>query len=347
MRILHVVAGAATGGAETFSLDAITAVAERGIEQKVLCRPHRQAVARLGDASIPYETLSFTPAARLVGGPAAIRRAATGWGADLVHAWMSRAASFVPAAMPCPVIGWMGGYYNVKYFKTADYLIGVTPRIRDYLLERGVAPQRAFVCHTFGTLPDAPAVDRASLGVPQDALLLLTLSRLHAKKGIDTAIRALASLPNAHLCLAGDGPEQAKYEKLAGELGLSERVHFLGWRSDRKALLEACDICLLPSRYEPFGTVIAEAWSMRRPLVAALADGARQYVRDNENGALFPIDDVAALAQRITQIAEDPALATRLVENGHRDYETMFSRDIVIDNLLDIYRTVLDARRAA
>jgi glycosyltransferase involved in cell wall biosynthesis len=347
MRILHVVAGAATGGAETFSLDAITAMAERGIVQKVLCRPHRQAVARLGDASIPYETLSFTPAARLVGGPAAIRRAAIGWGADLVHAWMSRAASFVPAAMPCPVIGWMGGYYNVKYFKTADYLIGVTPRIREYLLERGVAPQRAFVCHTFGTLPDAPAVDRASLGVPQDALLLLTLSRLHAKKGIDTAIRALASLPNAHLCLAGDGPERAKYEKLAGELGLAERVHFLGWRSDRKALLEACDICLLPSRYEPFGTVIAEAWSMRRPLVAALADGARQYVRDNENGALFPIDDVAALAQRITQIAGDPALAARLVENGYRDYETMFSRDIVIDNLLDIYRTVLDARRAA
>jgi glycosyltransferase involved in cell wall biosynthesis len=347
MRILHVVAGAATGGAETFSLDAITAMAERGIEQKVLCRPHRQAVARLGDASIPYETLSFTPAARLVGGPAAIRRAATGWGADLVHAWMSRAASFVPAAMPCPVIGWMGGYYNVKYFKTADYLIGVTPRIREYLLERGVAPQRAFVCHTFGTLPDAPAVDRASLGVPQDALLLLTLSRLHAKKGIDTAIRALAALPSAHLCLAGDGPEQAKYEKLAGELGLAERVHFLGWRSDRKALLEACDICLLPSRYEPFGTVIAEAWSMRRPLVAALADGARQYVRDNETGALFPIDDVAALAQRIAQIAGDPALAARLVDNGYRDYEKMFSRDIVIDNLLDIYRTVLDARRAA
>ena len=347
MRILHVVAGAATGGAETFSLDAITALAERGIQQKVLCRPHRQTLARLAEASVPYETLAFRPAARLVGGPAAIRRAATAWGADLVHAWMSRAASFVPAGMPCPVIGWMGGYYNLKYFTTADYLIGVTPRIRDHIVEHGVAPQRAFVCHTFGTMPDAPAVSRSSLRVPQDALLLLTLSRLHPKKGIDTAIRALAQLPNAHLCVAGDGPEQAKYETLARELGLSERVHFLGWRNDRKALLEVCDICLLPSRYEPFGTVIAEAWAMRRPLVAALADGARQYVRDNENGAVFPIDDERALVQRIMQIAGDPGFAARLVEQGYRDYERLFSRDIVIDRLLDIYRTVIAARRAA
>jgi glycosyltransferase involved in cell wall biosynthesis len=347
MRVLHVVAGAATGGAETFCLDAITALAERGVEQKVACRPHRQAVARLADAAVPYEAFSFTPAARLVGGPARIRGEAMAWRADLVHAWMSRAASFVPAAMPCPVIGWLGGYYKLKYFKTADYLIGVTPRIRDYVLTHGIPPQHAFVCHTFGTLPDAPAISRASLGVPEDALLLLVLSRLHKKKGIDTAIRALRDLPNAHLCLAGEGPEQARYERLAREPGLPERVHFLGWRTDRKALLEACDICLLPSRYEPFGTVIVEAWSMRRPLVAAAADGARQYVRDGENGALFPIDDVAALAQRITRIATDPDFAARLVDNGYRDYQARFSREIVVGNLLDIYRTVIEAGRAA
>src|SRR5438046_5478086 len=224
VRVLHVVAGAATGGAETFSLDAITALAERGIEQMVLGRPHRQIVARLGEASVPYETLAFRPAARLVGGPAAIRHAATAWGADLVHAWMSRAASFVPAGMPCPVIGWMGGYYNLKYFTTADYLIGVTPRIRDYIVERGVAPQRAFGCHTFGTMPDAPAVSRASRGVPQDALLLLTLSRLHPKKGIDTAIRALARLANAHLSVAGDGPKQGQFETPARAAGPPARA---------------------------------------------------------------------------------------------------------------------------
>src|SRR5207237_973801 len=95
-------------------------------QRVTLCREEWSVPARLGEASVPYETLAFRPAARLVGGPAAIRRAATAWGADLVHAWMSRAASFVPARMPCPVIGWMGEYYNLKYFTSADYLIGVT-----------------------------------------------------------------------------------------------------------------------------------------------------------------------------------------------------------------------------
>src|SRR5438067_5276280 len=316
IKILHVIAGAAAGGAETFCMDAIAALAERGIDQRVICRPHAQATARLDAAGVPYEPVSFTPAARLVGGPAKIQREARAWRADLVHAWMSRAASFVPPAMPCPVIGWLGGYYNLKYFKTADYLIGVTPKIREYLLQQGIPPQRAFVCHTFGTLPESPPVSRASLGVPDGALLLLVLSRLHRKKGIDTAIRAIAVLPNAHLCIAGEGPEGAKYETLVRDLGLSERVHFLGWRTDRKALLEACDICLLPSRYEPFGTVIAEAWSVRRPLVAAAADGTRQYVRDGENGAVFPIDDAEALARRVTEIAADPGLAARLIKQG-------------------------------
>src|SRR6202162_5298390 len=83
MRILHVIAGAPTGGAETFCFDTIAAVAELGIEQKVLCRPHPQALARLDERAVPYEPLSFTPAARLIRGPAAIRPEAASWGADL------------------------------------------------------------------------------------------------------------------------------------------------------------------------------------------------------------------------------------------------------------------------
>ena len=86
---------------------------------------------------------------------------------------------------------------------------------------------------------------------------------------------------------------------------------------------------------------------MRRPLVAAAADGAQQYVRDGENGAVFPIDDAKALARRVTEIADDPALAVRLIKQGYRDYQAQFSRDVVITNLLDIYRTVIEAGRLA
>jgi glycosyltransferase involved in cell wall biosynthesis len=347
MRVLHVIAGAAAGGAETACLDNIAAMAERGIAQKVICRPHPAAIARLAGAAIPYAPHSFGRVARLAGAAATVRQEAAGWRADVVHAWMSRAASFIPAAMPCPVIGWLGGYYNLKSFKTADWLVGVTPRIRDHIIAHGISPQRALFCPTFGTLPDCPPVSRDALGVPAGALLLLVLSRMHPKKGIDTAIRAMTRLPDAHLLLAGDGPARAAYERLARDLGLAERVSFLGWRNDRKALLELCDICLLPSRYEPFGTVIAEAWAMRRPLVAALADGAQQFVRDNENGAVFPIDDDGALARRVEAIAADPEFAARLVDAGYQAYAADFSREVVVGRLLDIYRAAIAAAGTA
>lgn len=343
LRVLHVIAGAAVGGAETFFLDAVTALAETGLAQTVLCRPHPMFVERLAQAAIPFEPCSFPTFGRLTGASTLIRRRALEWRPDLVHAWMSRAASLVPSEMPCPVIGWLGGYYDRKNFRNADFLIGVTGRIREHLLAQGAPPERAFVCHTFGTLPECPPVSREALGVPPGALLLLVLSRLHRKKGIDIAIRALHRLPDAHLVIAGDGPERTLYQEMARAEGLADRAHFLGWRGDRRALLEACDICLLPSRYEPFGTVIAEAWSMRRPLVAALADGAQQYVRDNDNGAVFPIDDAEALARRVADIAASPALAARLVENGWLDYRRNFSRDAVVARLIEIYREVIAA----
>jgi glycosyltransferase involved in cell wall biosynthesis len=161
---------------------------------------------------------------------------------------------------------------------------------------------------------------------------------MHAVKGIDTLLRAAVAVPSLYLWLAGDGPERAAYEALARELGLADRTRFLGWRQDRKALLEACDICVLPSRYEPFGTVIIEAWAAGRPLVATDADGARQYVHDGADGLLCPRDDPPALADRLSRLLAEPGLATRLAAAGLQRYAADFTRDIVITRLLDSYR---------
>jgi glycosyltransferase involved in cell wall biosynthesis len=341
MRILHVIAGAQTGGAETFAQDAITALAARGVEQRVVTRPHPLPLQRFAGAGIPVETMQFSRIDRWFGGRRRIRDLAAGFKADIVHAWMARAASFVPSGMPCPVIGWFGGPYDLKYYRTADFFIGVTHDIARHVVASGGAEDRTFIVHTFGTLPDAPAIRRADFDTPDDAPLLLTLSRLHPKKGIDTLLHALVAVPGAYLWIAGDGPDRAAYESLAMRLGLSSRVRFLGWRTDRRALIEAADICVLPSRYEPFGTVIVEAWSMKRPLVATLADGARQYVRDGSDGLLCPIDDVAALADRIARLVADPHLRTQLAANGYESYRRTFHRDVVIARLIETYRRVI------
>ena len=349
MRILHVMAGAATGGAETFAQDAITALAGRGMEQYVVCRPHPLALTSFAAAGVPVTPMSFAPLTRWTGARRQIRRIAEAFRAEIVHAWMARAASFVPGgwpvswldgAMPCPTVGWLGGYYDLKYYRSSDALIGVTPDIRRHLVAAGAPPHSTFVCHTFGTLPDAPPVARADLGTPDDALVVLVLSRMHEKKGIDTALRAMPHMPGAWLWLAGDGPRAEEYRQLAERLGVTDRVRFLGWRTDRKALLEAADVCLLPSRYEPFGTVIAEAWSARRPLVTTPADGARQFVRHEEDALVFPSDDAEALAGSVLRLASHPQLAARLVDCGYQKYEREFEREAVIDRLIGIYRDV-------
>jgi len=347
MRILHVIAGAPVGGAETFAQDAILSLHTRGVQQAVLTRPWPGLLARYAAAGVPAHPMRFGVADRVMRRGRQIAAQARTMGADLVHAWMSRANSFIPAAMPCPVLGWFGDYYDLKYFRRTDLYVAVTPDIAAYLRRHATPPERTFMINTFGTMPEAPKLDRASLNTPADATVLLVLARMHPVKGIDTMLRALAELPAMVLWLAGDGPARADYEALARTLGVADRVRFLGWRHDRRALLEACDICVLPSRYEPFGTVIVEAWAMRRPLVATLADGARQYVTHGQTGLLCPIDDPPALAAQLRALAADPALRQHLAAAGQAAYAADFTREIVTDRLIDCYRAciALGARR--
>jgi glycosyltransferase involved in cell wall biosynthesis len=341
MRLLHVIAGAELGGAETFAQDAIEGLAGRGVTQMVICRPWPQVLARYAANNIPVQPMRFGPLDRVTFGPARIRRLAHRFGADLVHAWMSRATSFIPRGIRCPVVGWFGDTYNLKYFSACDCFFGVTPALVSYIKSNGMPQERVFLTNTFGTIPDAAPVDRTALGASPGMTVLLVLARMHPVKGIDVFLRALTKAPGLFAWIAGDGPERAAYERLAEELGVAERVRFLGWRNDRKALLEACDVVLLPSRYEPFGTVILEAWAMRRPLVATRADGARQYVEDGKTGLVCSIDDATGLAACLRRIATDADLRARLVENGYHRYSTEFTRDIVLDRLQVAYGAAL------
>jgi glycosyltransferase involved in cell wall biosynthesis len=340
LRILHIIAGAEFGGAETIAQDVVAALGEAGHEQRVIGRPYPIATARFAAARVPFTGFGFSPLDRLRGGGASIRRQAEAFKADIVQGWMSRAASFIPESMPCPVAGWFGDYYDLKYFRHVDFYIGLTRRITDYLVKEGAPGERVFLVHTFGTLRDEPPADRAALDTPAGAPLALMLSRLHKIKGIDTMLRALTLCPGVYLWLGGEGPERENLIRLRDELGLADRVRFLGWRTDRAALFQAADLFALPSRYEPFGAVIAEAWYMGTPLIATRADGAAAYVSDGVDGLLCPIDDPPALAACINRLVADPELRARLSRNGRLTYERQFSKPVVIESLVKAYETM-------
>ena len=110
---------------------------------------------------------------------------------------------------------------------------------------------------------------------------------------------AQAAVPNAYLVFAGDGPERAKLDRIASELGISDRVRFLGFlnQSELPAAYRSADVFVLPSLFEPFGLVVNEAMLCGLPVVVSDRVGAKfDLVRNGENGYVYPAGNLEALA---------------------------------------------------
>lgn len=346
MKILHIIAGAEKGGAETFCRDALKALSDKGVHQHVLCRPHADFIEALDNKHITHSNLTFNRFLKPFE-QSKIKREIEAFNPDIVHCWMSRASSFVPPT-PKPTLGWFGGYYDLKNYKNCQFYMGVTKDIVSHIIRETNAPERSYVVHTFGTLDEDKPVSRADFDIPQDAKLVLLLSRMHWKKGIDTLLQAAKDMEeNAYFLLAGDGPDLEKFKKMANDMGLASRVRFPGWRNDRAALLKIADVCVLPSRYEPFGTVIAEAWYGQTPLVATKAAGAKQYVTHESDGLLCEIDDSKGLAKQLTRALKDENLRKTLIDNGVKTYNALFSKEVVTQDLCAAYEDILKKHKAA
>ncbi len=340
MRVLHIMTGAEHGGAETFFVDLVTALHRAGLEQRALIKRHAARAARLRQGGLVVVESPFTRWFDS-GTARTLRREIAAFRPDIVQTWMSRASCTTPSG-PFLHVGWLGGYYNLKYFRRCHRLIGVTNDIVSYAVKSGWPEQRAHYLPTFSSDSPEPAVRRSDFDTPEDAPLLLALGRLHANKAFDILLQAMAAVPDAYLWLAGEGPLRAELEAQARRLNLMQRVRFLGWRPDRAALLASCDICVLPSRAEPFGTVMIEAWAYRKPLIAAAALGPRGLIKDGENGLLVPCDDAPALAAAIRRLIAQPALARHIAEVGRRHYEREYTEPIVVNRYLDFYRRILE-----
>jgi len=335
MRIAQVMAGAPAGGAELFYERLAIALHQAGEDVLSVIRRSPDRAARLRGAGIAPVELGFGGPLDLLTGPR-LKSALAAFNPDITIAWMNRAARFTPAG-PYVLAGRLGGYYDLAYYRHCDHLIGNTRALVAWIIAQGIPASRAHYLPNFvpDLAADAPA-DRAALGVPRGAPLLLGLGRLHANKGFDILIRALPRLPHVHAVIAGEGPERAALESLARQEGVADRLHLPGWRQDVGALLAACDAFVSSSRVEPLGNMVLEAWSAARPAVAAAAAGPAELIT-NGDGLLVPIDDPAALADAIAGLLEDPARATHMAACGR----ARFDRDFAQAPVLAEWRRVL------
>jgi glycosyltransferase involved in cell wall biosynthesis len=173
---------------------------------------------------------------------------------------------------------------------------------------------------------------------PGDFPLVGLFGRITRWKGQDVLIKALAELPGVHGIIVGealftaeDRAFRAEIVKLAADLGVADRIHFVGFCPDIVPLLFRVDLVVHCSTSpEPFGRVIVEAMLAGRPVVAAKAGGVLEIVKDYETGLLVEPSDSHALAGAIHQLLENRQLAATLSESAKRDAEGRFGLEGVL-----------------
>ena len=172
------------------------------------------------------------------------------------------------------------------------------------------------------------------------------LGRLEPHKGIDDLLHAAALLrpvqPDLHVNISGNGPERPSLEALAQELGIADHVHFLGRVPDAADFLRQLDIFVLPSRFEAFGLVAAEAMAVGTPVIVSDAGGLPEVVDNGKTGLVVPVDDPPALAQAISQLADNPSLRYQLVRSGNTRATNCFSAGRMAQDTVRLYQNIFE-----
>ena len=159
---------------------------------------------------------------------------------------------------------------------------------------------------------------------------VLFAGRMAWQKGPDLLVEALpgvlAEFPRAKVLFAGDGDMRPGLESRVAAIGHAGQTRFVGHQSGQSLvnLFKSSDIICVPSRNEPFGIVILEAWSARRPVVATRTGGPAEFVRDNQNGITVDLG-VAEVGQGLRRLLGDRAGARRMGSNGRREAELRFT----------------------
>jgi glycosyltransferase involved in cell wall biosynthesis len=162
----------------------------------------------------------------------------------------------------------------------------------------------------------AAPVDWTSLGLPAHSRVLVCVGRVDAQKNtawlVEQAPRILEALPNHHLVFVGDGPLREQLERRVVELGVAERVRFVGWRPNVPALMAASELLLLPSRWEGMPNVVLEAMAAGKPVVATRAEGVCELLGPAAALQTTALDDSAGFVQAVVNLAGDAELGTVL-----------------------------------
>lgn len=361
MNIMHTESSTGWGGQENRTLNELVALRERGHDARLACPPGARLGARAREAGFVVHDIPMRGALDL---PAvlALRRLMQAARIDIVNTHSGRDTQLAGLAarslgrqrprivrtrhLALPISS------PFTYTRLVDHVVTVSRFVGDYLVTAGVPAERITAVPTGIDLSRYQGAGtgtlRAELNLADTALLVGTVAILRRKKGhaelLEAVPAVLAQFPEAHFCLAGDGPQHANLMRRIEELGLQRNVHLLGLRRDVVNVLASLDLFVLPTHQEALGTAFIEAGAAGLPVVATGVDGVPEVVRQGITGLLVPVGDVAALAAAITTLLADPARRQAMGEAARKTVTSRFSREAMVDGMLAVYARLLGVK---
>jgi glycosyltransferase involved in cell wall biosynthesis len=209
---------------------------------------------------------------------------------------------------------WLNAGWERKAFQQAKMLVAVSEKVKQELIDIGVASDRIRVIPNGVDLQEfVPGFcDRDHLGLPKEAVLALFVGDIRtSRKNLDTVLHALLQVPKLHLAVVGS-TERSPYPQLVNELNLSHRVHFLGYRKDVASIMQAADLFVFPSRYEACTLVLLEAMASGLPIITAITAGGSELVTPDCGIVLADSDNQDVLANALTTLVQDRQLRQQM-----------------------------------
>lgn len=235
--------------------------------------------------------------------------------------------------------------------RLADKFVAVSSADRNRMISiEHVRPTKITVIPT-AYLPRDSSNDgdvRAELGIGVDVPVVATIAIMRPQKALQILIEAFSLLPerlsNARLLLVGDGLSRPALQSRAAELGVQDRVHFLGIRDDPDAVWRASDVAAMSSDFEGTPLAVIEAMTHGIPLAATAVGGVAELLEHDVNALLVQPRDPPALARALTRLLDDPALRTRLAAEARRGAQD-YSLERLMKRTENMYVALLSASR--
>lgn len=360
LRIVHVEAGRHLYGGALQVRYLVGGLADRGIENILVCPPGADVAEALPDRSAHRRPLTMRGDADL-GFAWRLARVLRRERPHLVHVHSRRGADILGglaarmAGIPAVLSRRVDNRDPLLRAKCGPYgrVVAISRDIRRVLLDAGVPPDRIRCVHSaVDTQAFRPGGDRAWLRrefrLPEQGPVLGMVAQLIRRKGHRYLLSALPVLlrryPDLVVLLLGRGPEETVLRRLATALGVDRAVRFAGYRTDMPRILPALDLVVHPVTSEGLGVSLLQASACGVPVVASRVGGIPEIVHTGETGLLVPSGNVDALARATMLVLADARLRVRMGQAGRELVRRAHTIDSMTEANLRVYDGLLDVR---